>query len=412
VLFRSGLLAGTRIPPLAIGHEHEEPRVGMQMRRLGAASINLYAYRELCEEARERDAEEELRLFHVAATRARERLILSGVIQPKPPGATTGMSVVERIASGFEIDREHDSAIAIPGPEATPGLETGFPPAELAVSVNLASTERAAALTAIGRRPHAAPDPGEVPAPLIPPTPPPVPKAPLSYTAIASHPALVKADPDEPAGAPPEADVDAGRDREAAIGRGIAVHAMLEWSQANGWREPPVEMVRGLAGDLGGGIDATEELLAPFRAWTASRLFAERVAPADRTRAEVPLLLRLGGVVLRGSIDLLAEDGAERPLVVDYKTDRLGDTGPAEHAERYATQRDLYALAVAEALRVESVEVAYVFLELPEEPVLSTLGPAEIEAGRGRLEADIRSIHEPARPAAPAAPPARRASAP
>ena len=42
------------------------------------------SYAELCEEAKERDAEEGLRLFHVAATRARERLILSGVVKPQP----------------------------------------------------------------------------------------------------------------------------------------------------------------------------------------------------------------------------------------------------------------------------------------------------------------------------------------
>ena len=42
------LLAGSRLPPLMLGHEPEQPRVGMQLRRLGAASINLYAQEALC----------------------------------------------------------------------------------------------------------------------------------------------------------------------------------------------------------------------------------------------------------------------------------------------------------------------------------------------------------------------------
>ena len=95
------LLAGSRLPPLTLGHEGERPRVGMQLRRLGAASLNLYAHDELCAETRRREAAEELRLFHVAATRARERLILSGVAMPQPGRETqAGTAVIERILDG------------------------------------------------------------------------------------------------------------------------------------------------------------------------------------------------------------------------------------------------------------------------------------------------------------------------
>ncbi len=387
-----GLLAATRTPPLTIGHEHESPRVGMQLRRLGAGAINLYDYRELCEEARERDAAEELRLFHVGATRAQERLILSGVIQPKPPNPTAGMAVAERITAAFEIDRERDSSVAIPAPQPRPGLAASFPAAEMTVSVNLPSPERAAELTKTWRDDDAAPAAGEGPAPLLRRTPPPVPNAPLSYTAISARAELMEETAGEGGVAGPIR-VPRDTDREAAVARGIAVHAMLEWSQANRWREPAEELIRLLACDAG--IEdgaAAADLLTPFRAWTASRLFAERIEPARRTRAEVPLLTQLCGTVMRGSIDLLVEDDDKPPLVVDYKTDRLGDSTPGEHAERYETQRDLYALAVAEALGAELVEVAYVFLEQPEQPVLRSLDPAAIAAGRRRLEEAIEAI--------------------
>ena len=134
------LLAGTRPPMLAIGRDGEEPRVGMQLRRLGAASVNLYDYAELSEEERERDAEEGLRLFHVAATRARERLILSGVVKPEAGRETKpGTPVIERIVDGLGIDRGGDSAIAVPPPQPREGLDAAFEPSEIAVRVNLPS---------------------------------------------------------------------------------------------------------------------------------------------------------------------------------------------------------------------------------------------------------------------------------
>ncbi len=121
------LLAGSRLPALTLGHEQPEPRVGLQLRRLGAASLNLFAHEELCAETQQREAAEELRLFHVAATRARERLILSGVAMPRPGRATQpGTPVIERILDGFEVDREAGSAIEIPAPQPREGLDASL----------------------------------------------------------------------------------------------------------------------------------------------------------------------------------------------------------------------------------------------------------------------------------------------
>jgi hypothetical protein len=113
------------------------------------------------------------------------------------------------------------------------------------------------------------------------------------------------------------------------------------------------------------------------------------------------LLLGVGGTVLRGSIDLLVERDGAPPLVIDYKTDRLSGAAPAERAAHYAVQRSIYALAVAEALGVDEVEVAYVFLERPDEPALSTLGPAEMSAARTELERTIAKISAGEFPVAP-----------
>jgi ATP-dependent helicase/nuclease subunit A len=431
------LLAGSRAPLLSIGNE-DEPRVGMQLRRLGAASINLYDYRELREEAQRRDAEEELRLFHVAATRARERLILSGVIKPEAGSNNgPGTPVVERIVEGVGADRERDSTVAVPAPEPREGLAASFEPSEIAVRVSLASPERAAELTV--RRPEDAEsrEPGEGPAPFLQRRRATAPNRPLSYTALADYEAcgyrfqmehlldlggrvrVLSPISRQSANSIElnERETDAVN-RELRAARGAAVHSLLEWSQRHEWREPPAEVVAAHAAAAGlepGDPAAGDDLLAPLRAWLGSDLLAGRIASGGPTvRAEVPFLLRIGAdddessgngrgrsSVLRGSIDLLVEREGEPPLVVDYKTDRLNGAGAADRAAHYDVQRDVYALAIAEARRSDQVEVAYVFLERPDEPVLRTLDAAEIEAGRQRLTAAIERIGQGDFPPAP-----------
>jgi len=386
-----GLLAAARTPPLTLGHEAASPRVGMQLRRLGAAAIDLYDYRALREEEREREAAEELRLFHVAATRARERLLLSGVIRAKPPSLVTGTSVVERIAAAFDVDRERDSEIAVPAPAPRAGLDAAFPASAIQVRVSLASPEQAAKLAGVHPTPEAGAATETGPVPLIPTAPPPVAAVPLSYTAIAERLAAPGATPSEE----PPGEID----RESAAARGIAAHALLERSHAEGWSLPAAETIERIITDAAAqkGLEpatlASEDVLAALRAWTGSPLFEERFAPGTaRTRVEVPLLMQLGGRVIRGSIDLLAEEEGRPPLIVDYKTDRLGEDGPAARAAGYETQRDLYAVAVAEATGADAVEVAYVFLERPDEPVVQLLDRERIAAARARLEEKIAAV--------------------
>ncbi len=410
------LLAGSRTPLLTVSQDEETPRVGMQLRRLGAASINLYSYRELREEDQRRDAEEELRLFHVAATRARERLILSGVVKPRANGESKpGTPIVERIVEAFGIDRAQDSVLEIPPPQARDGLDAAFDPSELAVRLNLPSPERAGELAARGSGQDGARDPGEGPAPLVERGVPGMPSLPLSYTALAAYedcayrfymervlglgaggrsPAREAGEganssaPLSPAASPQEEAATAAA-REGRTAQGAVVHALLEWSQANGWREPPTELARnhaiaaGLKPDGDGPLD---EMLALVRGWLGSELLRERAAgdPVG-VRAEVPILLNVEGTVVRGSIDLLVERQGAAPLVVDYKTDRLDGSSPEEHSARYGIQRAIYALAVAEARPTPEVEVAYVFLEQPDEPDLHVFGPADLELARGRL---------------------------
>jgi hypothetical protein len=181
--------------------------------------------------------------------------------------------------------------------------------------------------------------------------------------------------------------------REERSARGAAVHALLEWSQANGWREPDAELARrhALAAGLELGASEAGELLGPVRDWLGSPLRAE-IAVASRVRAEVPILLGAGGTVLRGSIDLLVERDGAPPLVVDYKTDRLRGEDPGARAAHYEIQRSIYALAAAESLGADEVEVAYVFLERADAPSRTILTRADMDAGRARIDAAVEAI--------------------
>jgi ATP-dependent helicase/nuclease subunit A len=398
-------------PSLLTFGRGEDQRVGMQLRRLGAGAINLYAHEELRGETKERDAEEGLRLFHVAATRARERLLLSGVIKEKSSELKPSTPVIERIVDSFGVDRETDSEVPVPAPAPRPGLEAGFQPSRIAVSVNLPTAERAAEL--VGRRPSGMAElrVGTGPAPLLERRARSVPRGALSYSAISAYQEcgyrfqLEKVfgfDSEDPWGS--EGVEPSGSVRERGAARGRVVHALLEWSQANEWREPPADLVALHAGAEGLDTDAAaigEELLTPIRGWLGSPLAEQIREGAADVRAEVPILLDVDGSVLRGNIDLLVEREGEPPLIVDYKTDRLGGGSPGEHAEGYAIQRSIYALAVARSLEAEEVEVAYVFLERPDEPQVSRLGRTELDSARERLSAAIGRIGEGEFPVAP-----------
>jgi ATP-dependent exoDNAse (exonuclease V) beta subunit len=423
-----GLLSGGRRPVLALGRE-QPPRVGLQWRRLGRAAVNLYDYGELIEAGEERDSEEGLRLFHVAATRARERLILSGVVKPQPgKQLKPGTAVVERLVDALGAPRgaeeetsetpdapgggnetapttpPHDIAsIPVPPPEPRPGLDASFPPSEIAVHLNLPSPERAAKLRDL-RLDVAEDRPlGSGTPPLVERKPPVVPSRPLSYTAISAfEECAYRFYMERVLGLPGASDsvkrvgIDGDQGpsaREERSARGAAVHALLEWSQANSWREPDAELARrhALAAGLELGSGEAEELLGPVRDWLGSPL-REEIAAASRVRAEVPILLGAGGTVLRGSIDLLAERDGGPPLVVDYKTDRLRGEDPSARASHYEVQRSIYAMAAAESLGASEVEVAYVFLERADAPVRTILTEAEMAAARARIESAVAAI--------------------
>jgi ATP-dependent helicase/nuclease subunit A len=169
--------------------------------------------------------------------------------------------------------------------------------------------------------------------------------------------------------------------------RGSLVHRLLEDLDYGRPAAPAAEAVAELAAAWG--LEPTAAELEDVRglvaAFARSPLCA-RLASARRTRKEAPFSFTLdpagGGPLVTGFLDVVAHESDGGALIVDYKSDRLEGSPPADVVERdYATQQIVYALA---ALRdgAPRAEVAYCFLERPDEPVTATFTDAGALAER------------------------------
>jgi len=120
---------------------------------------------------------------------------------------------------------------------------------------------------------------------------------------------------------------------------------------------------------------------------------AHRLADLDGAVSEQRFAFQHDGVLLHGFIDVLHREDS-RALVVDFKTNALGEASPAEIVEsEYRLQRLVYALACFRAGAGE-VEVAYQFLERPDEPVTTIFEREETKQLEKELSTAIAAIDE------------------
>jgi ATP-dependent exoDNAse (exonuclease V) beta subunit len=352
-----------------------------------------FEYDAVREAEREEEKAERLRLYYVAMTRAIDRLIVSGAIDPeKRADAETPIGWVLDRLEARELDQAEHGTVELvrdgarllvridryrPEPPGVPQIEASGGNGQLELFA------------------------GED-VPLLPPPAPrlpelaTVPEPPLHHVRGLSYSALalfgrcsyryyaervVGMRPSDARGSIP------GQSGLAATEIGDAVHVLLEHGVAADEVREPV-LARYPA--------ATEEDLARIaelvQAWHDSPL-AQRLAQLERARPELPFAFAHDGVLLHGRLDVYAESEG-RALVVDYKTNRLEGLTPEEALEDdYALQRLVYALAAFRA-GAEEVEVVYVFLERPEEPVARTFTGAETVSLEADLSAAIAAIQE------------------
>ncbi|HEV7665653.1 MAG TPA: UvrD-helicase domain-containing protein, partial [Chloroflexota bacterium] len=147
------------------------------------------------------------------------------------------------------------------------------------------------------------------------------------------------------------------RGRKAASSLGVAVHGVLEYLDLDSLSNLE-QLVAWAARE--NSVDASEVRRLAHRA--AQSAPVQRALASRRYWREVPISASIDGVLLEGAIDLLYEDADGSLVVVDYKTDHVSPAAVAARAQLYRLQGEAYALALREGthLHVRRVELIFV----------------------------------------------------
>jgi ATP-dependent helicase/nuclease subunit A len=358
-----------------------------------------------------RSVEEELRLLYVAATRARERLLICGHapagaweearerFTDSPPPLATRLSagsmlewvIMAAAAAGLDQPTEHGVPLMRIERHAA-GLAPAGAPAPPRVAAPDAWSDaneqwltRAGELLATARSSAAA----DIPAVVAVST--------LKELAITAHDGdIARTLPAMAEYLQPPAFARSTAEPDGRV-VGHALHCFLEHADLANLAVPAA--VRGQLERLvsAGRISAEQAGLVPVEdvGWFAGtelgRLLAEH---AGRLRRELPFVCAwpVGGevTILRGVIDCLVETQAGL-IIVDYKTDRVSDPAAlAERAAKYTTQLQIYAAVAARILDRPVSRALLVFLR-PRRLI-------EVSCGSAAAAVDLLAALAPAAP--------------
>ncbi len=339
------------------------------------------------------DRAERLRLYYVAMTRAIDRLIVSGAVNPESSSdASTPLGwVLDRLEADKElaaagrdpIELERDDArLLIRVDRYAPETREEEPLPAVAGQLELFASNGGGALPPPAPR---LPQLAEIPPPPL------HTLRSLSYTSLSLFERcsyryyaerVVGLGPADASGRVP------GQTGLAATEVGDAVHRLLELVDLTNPAPPDLEQVRAW---YPGVTDEELERIGNFVSAYCDSELAGRIAGLPEATVERPFAFEHDGVLLHGRLDVLhRQDG--RALVVDYKTNMLEDAPPEEIVEQeYRVQRLVYALACFRA-GAEEVEVVYHFLERPDAVVSTTYERAELPALEAELSEAISRI--------------------
>ena len=403
---------------LLIGPDGE---VGLRLATPGGGeTLPALAFERLADAAALEEDAEERRLFYVAMTRARDRLILSGSTdperhaEPRPGGPPLDWIAPALLGGALDPARPERVVTGVLGRPADARARRGSSPRP--------RSPRPRCSPSRGRRPGtpgtALPARAEGRAGAAPPRSPPrsgSPTPPSASTPAARTASTSSArcacptcarrqwagdDATPPPAAAPALDPRVRGTIAHRAARGPRLRAPRRARPRRAWSRSALEAGAELT------PEDVEDIRGLVAAFGASPLCA-RLAAARDVRREAGFAFRLdpaGGALVNGFVDVLAREADDTMLIVDYKSDRLDGAEPEDVVEAsYATQRIVYALA---ALRegAPAVEVAYCFLERPEVAVAARFTQRDI--------ARARRAPDPARRGRARAPPPRRRRAP
>ena len=359
------------------------------------------AYEEVRAASREEAEAERRRLYYVAMTRAVDRLIVAGSIDPEktadertPIGWVLGRLEIPAFDEAAEgpIELERGGArilLRLDRFRPEPQQQLPAEPPEKEGQLALFESNGSSGMSIVS-------------APKLPPLDP-LPQPPLhrvrrlSYSALALYEScsyryyaerVAGLRPADASGSVP------GQAGLAATEIGDSVHFLLEALDLGDPRPPeaPVlaETVR--AHYPAATEEELERIAGLVQAYCGSEL-ATRIAALAGAAPERPFAFEHDGVLLHGRLDVLHRDG-RRAVVVDYKTNILDEASPEELIERdYRLQRLVYALACFRA-GADEVEVVYQFLERPDPAVTTTFDRSELPGLEAELSEAIARIQE------------------
>nr|MDP9492193.1 PD-(D/E)XK nuclease family protein [Actinomycetota bacterium] len=356
-----------------------------------------FDYEEVRRAREEEDRAERLRLYYVAMTRAIDRLIVSGAVDPSSTSdASTPLGwVLGRLEAGGEVEAAGEAPVELERENARLLLrldrfraEEEQPVVEESVPADQDGQLELFAANGAGTLPP--------PAPQLPPlaeiAPPPLHAVrALSYTALSlfercsyryyAERVVGLRSSDESGRVP-------GSTGLAATEIGDAAHRLLELVDLAAPAPPDLELVRSW---YPGVTDEELERIGSFVSAYCDSELAQRIAALPGAQVERPFAFEHDGVLLHGRLDVLHRDG-DRALVLDYKTNQLEETSPEEVIEAdYTLQRLVYALACFRA-GADEVEVVYQFLERPDAVVSTTFDRSQLPELEAELSEAIARI--------------------
>ncbi|HKH29895.1 MAG TPA: UvrD-helicase domain-containing protein [Gaiellaceae bacterium] len=358
-----------------------------------SARKGAFDWEEVRAERRREDEAERLRLYYVAMTRAIDRLIVSGAIDPgrEADRATPMAWVLDRLdasdelAAGAPVELERGDARFLLradrfGPEPDVAREpevAGERQLELFAELPTTAAVRAPTLPAL--EPVAAP---------------PLHRARrLSFTALSLFERCSYRYYAERVAGMRERDANDGVPGLEGLGAtelGSAVHALLEHLDVTAPRVP-ADLDERVRAEWPAATDENLERIREHVAAYCDSELAARIAGLQGAAPERHFTFVHDGVLLHGYLDVFHSDGA-RAVVVDYKTNVLDELEPAAVVDSdYGLQRLVYALACLRT-GVSEAEVVYQFLERPDEPVSRLFTRAELPALEAELSAAIGRI--------------------
>ncbi|HZC74374.1 MAG TPA: 3'-5' exonuclease, partial [Gaiellaceae bacterium] len=338
-----------------------------------------FDYEAVKEARQEAERAERLRLYYVAMTRAKERLIVSGSVDfgSERETPTPIAWVLDRLDADEDLAAAGEAPLELVRGDARLLVRLDrYRPEPAEAEPELESKEGQLALFAALEEVAAPPPAPELPPLVALPEPPLYRVGKLSFTALslfeqcaykyfARYGLGMRERPVE----------GEGPGEMSGTEIGSAVHKLLE----------EIDLAAPVVPEL------EDELIRGLVAAYCESDLARRVAALPGVEKERHFTFEHDGVLVHGYLDAFyLRDG--KALVVDYKTNLLGDASPEEIVEEdYRLQRLVYALASFRA-GAEEVEVVYHFLERPEAPVEALFSCADVPELEAELSAAIARI--------------------